>query len=116
MIDVQSFSSAQPSDAQARRDTPSAIHNHPLFSLGQTQQAPLVKTRAGPLTLAQKKRSVVPVGIIGAGVSGLYAALILQSLGIPCEILEATERVGGRVFTHRFSTQKYDYFVSHPSI
>ncbi|KAG8950361.1 hypothetical protein FRC04_007803 [Tulasnella sp. 424] len=80
------------------------------IEFGQTQQAPSAKTGAGPLTLAEKKRNAVPVGIIGAGVGGLYAALILQSLGIPCEILEASERVGGRVFTHRFSTQKYDYF------
>ncbi|TFY52279.1 hypothetical protein EVG20_g10620 [Dentipellis fragilis] len=47
--------------------------------------------------------------------------MILQDLGIDCEILEASERIGGRVYTHRFNGQagydaprntpaRYDYF------
>ena len=39
------------------------------------------------------------VGIIGGGFAGLYAGLILQSLGIDCELFEASERVGGRIDT-----------------
>ncbi len=39
------------------------------------------------------------VGIIGGGFAGLYSGLILQSLGIDCEIFEASERVGGRIDT-----------------
>lgn len=61
------------------------------------------------------------IGIIGAGVSGLYAAMILEDLGIPYEILEANERIGGRIYTHRFNgdagktapinhPSRYDYF------
>lgn len=44
------------------------------------------------------------IGIIGAGMAGLYAALILDSLGFSnYEILEANpDRVGGRVFTRYF--------------
>ncbi|KAG8920638.1 hypothetical protein FRC03_004674 [Tulasnella sp. 419] len=54
-----------------------------------------------------------PVGIIGAGVGGLYTALMLQSLGIPYQILEASSRVGGRLYTYPFPKgQSYDYFVS----
>ncbi|RWS19692.1 hypothetical protein B4U80_14961, partial [Leptotrombidium deliense] len=34
------------------------------------------------------------VGIVGAGISGLYTALLLQELGIDYEILEASERIG----------------------
>jgi hypothetical protein len=33
-----------------------------------------------------------------AGASGLYAALILQDLGIPYRIIEAQGKVGGRLF------------------
>jgi hypothetical protein len=54
-----------------------------------------------------------PVGILGAGVSGLYSALILQSLNVSYEIIEASDRTGGRLFTHKFAGGGfYDYFVS----
>lgn len=36
-----------------------------------------------------------PVCIIGAGVAGLYTALILESLKIPYKLLEMSDRVGG---------------------
>ena len=63
------------------------------------------------------------VGIIGAGAAGLYSAILLESLGIDCEILEANNRPGGRIYTHYFDEptwQKsrpgepayYDYVVS----
>ena len=54
-----------------------------------------------------------PVGILGAGVGGLYTALILQSLNVSYEIIEASNRTGGRLFTHKFPDGGfYDYFVS----
>ncbi|WP_046758895.1 flavin monoamine oxidase family protein [Kordia jejudonensis] len=46
------------------------------------------------------------VGIIGGGFAGMYAGLILQSLGIEFEIFEASDRVGGRIDTW-YSTE-YD--------
>ena len=52
------------------------------------------------------------VGILGAGIGGLYAALILDSLDIEYDILEASNRAGGRVFTYQFpGGGKYDYYV-----
>lgn len=48
------------------------------------------------------------VGIIGAGMTGLYTAMILKSLGIKYEILEASKRPGGRVYTHYFDEEKRD--------
>ncbi|EIW84344.1 hypothetical protein CONPUDRAFT_120127 [Coniophora puteana RWD-64-598 SS2] len=51
------------------------------------------------------------VGILGAGIGGLYSALILDSLDIKYEILEASERTGGRLSTFRFKGGgEYDYF------
>lgn len=50
----------------------------------------------------------IKVGIIGAGISGLYSALLLESLGIEYEILEAQDRVGGRLFTHYFDKEEWD--------
>ncbi|KAJ5372303.1 Amine oxidase [Penicillium concentricum] len=54
------------------------------------------------------------VCIIGAGIAGLYLALILQDLEIPnlsWDILEANrDRIGGRIYTHRFSEAHNDYY------
>ncbi|KAG1898907.1 uncharacterized protein F5891DRAFT_1190404 [Suillus fuscotomentosus] len=50
------------------------------------------------------------VGILGAGVGGLYTALILDSLDIKYEILEASDRTGGRLHTYDFPNGgEYDY-------
>ena len=43
------------------------------------------------------------LGIVGAGVAGLYLAMMCDFVGIDYEILEASDRVGGRVYTHHFS-------------
>jgi hypothetical protein len=74
---------------------------------------------------SQTYPSKVPlkVGIIGAGVAGLYSAILLESLGIDYEILEANTRIGGRIYTHRFDEAAwlkskpgepdyYNYYVS----
>jgi len=39
------------------------------------------------------------VVVLGGGISGLYAALQLQERGYSVRVLEATNRVGGRMFT-----------------
>ncbi|MEP7197410.1 MAG: FAD-dependent oxidoreductase [Saprospiraceae bacterium] len=51
------------------------------------------------LTLKSKKpKSVI---VIGAGFSGLAAAYKLSKMGIKVTVLEARNRVGGRVFSHQ---------------
>ncbi len=65
----------------------------------------LVATCAGtafaPSVFSQRrKRSAV---IIGAGFAGLAAAFKLKSGGWNVTVLEARDRIGGRVFSHRFS-------------
>ena len=55
----------------------------------------------------------LPVCIIGAGVSGLYIAMMLDSLGIKYELTEGSGRTGGRLYTHNFpkNAGKYQYYV-----
>ena len=54
------------------------------------------------------------IAIIGAGVAGLRTAKLLQDMGIPFKIFEASDRPGGRVFTYEFaqsqSPGKHDYY------
>ena len=55
---------------------------------------------------------LVLIWFVGGGIGGLYAALLLQSQGIPYEILEASDHIGGRLYTHKFSNETHDYYVS----
>jgi phytoene dehydrogenase-like protein len=42
------------------------------------------------------------VGIVGGGVAGLYAALLLRKQGHKVTVLEASNRIGGRIYSHHF--------------
>jgi monoamine oxidase len=46
------------------------------------------------------------VGIVGAGLSGLYAGLLPSRESHQVTIYERTNRVGGRIFTHHFTSAK----------
>ncbi|KAI0320030.1 hypothetical protein OF83DRAFT_680713 [Amylostereum chailletii] len=50
------------------------------------------------------------IAIVGGGISGLYSALLLHREGHCVRIFEGTDRVGGRVYTHYFTTQDDQYF------
>ncbi|KLO16478.1 hypothetical protein SCHPADRAFT_995057 [Schizopora paradoxa] len=50
------------------------------------------------------------IGIIGAGAAGLYVAMILESLDLKFEILEASGRIGGRLLTHKLGSGKNEYY------
>ncbi|MEK6230623.1 MAG: FAD-dependent oxidoreductase [Luteolibacter sp.] len=53
------------------------------------------------ITTEDSESQELPVLIIGAGLSGLACALHLHRAGIPVQILEASDGVGGRVRTDR---------------
>ncbi|MEM6802751.1 MAG: NAD(P)/FAD-dependent oxidoreductase [Bacteroidota bacterium] len=58
-----------------------------------------------------KKSMDADVIIVGAGLSGLNAALILESYGYKALIVEATDRIGGRVHT-----AKEELVPGHPEL
>ncbi len=62
-----------------------------LFGLGATATATLLPFRVNALG--------VRVGILGGGSAGLAAALTLKRSGIPFRLIEASNRLGGRVRT-----------------
>lgn len=55
----------------------------------------------GPLVLQLKEHKKVRVAIVGAGISGLRAASVLERHGVEVQVLEGRDRVGGRIHTTR---------------
>jgi monoamine oxidase len=64
------------------------------FLIGSASSALLLAS--GGLRSAPKRADVT---IIGGGLAGLYAAMLLADNGATCVVLEAADRPGGRVFT-----------------
>ncbi|KAJ8517742.1 hypothetical protein ONZ45_g5116 [Pleurotus djamor] len=81
-----------------------------LASSAPTTESHVHASLPPSLVAADAEDPDLTVGILGAGVGGLYSALILESLDIKYEIIEASKRVGGRLYTHHFSEEKYDYY------
>jgi hypothetical protein len=51
--------------------------------------------------------------IVGAGITGLYIALILDTLeikNVSVDFFEASDRIGGRCFTYEFSKRPHEYY------
>ncbi|KAF5638864.1 amino-acid oxidase [Fusarium sp. NRRL 25303] len=89
-------------------------------SIGSIREKTKESTGPGYIPEEQGK---ISVGIVGAGVAGLFAALLFdwpngheelkgKGLKISYEILEAAgaERLGGRLYTHHFSDEEHDYY------
>ena len=63
--------------------------------------AGLVALSAAPFKLGSADAAALPrVAIVGAGISGLSAALRLQDSGVGSTVYEANTRVGGRMFSN----------------
>ncbi|KZP31471.1 hypothetical protein FIBSPDRAFT_945004 [Athelia psychrophila] len=93
------------------------IESHRLRTLirpGGAQHDPIREHGKEPQPKAdsdiKRTEDALPVAIIGAGVGGLYTAMILESLNIPFKIIEASDRTGGRLLTHKFSEADAQYY------
>lgn len=64
-----------------------------------------IKSNGGIASLAE--RTGARVGIVGAGVAGLSAAYELARLGVLPVVYEASERIGGRIYSYRFPGDKH---------
>ncbi|KAH7356359.1 hypothetical protein BKA66DRAFT_595865 [Pyrenochaeta sp. MPI-SDFR-AT-0127] len=64
----------------------------PPPSTFRSDTANLVQAKAGP--------DLGKVCIVGAGAAGIYMAWMLTYLGIEYDLFEASDRIGGRVFTY----------------
>ena len=56
----------------------------------------------------QIAKHVAPVAIVGAGLAGVYAAWLLTQAGVDFELLEAQERLGGRILTESVGADSPD--------
>ena len=63
--------------------------------------ATVALTRCTPVARLPSPLKVEPVLIVGAGIAGLTAAYRLEQAGVPVRIIEAQNRVGGRMLSLR---------------
>jgi len=59
-------------------------------------------------TAAWPANTTHDVVVVGAGSAGLYAAKTLSEAGYDVLIIEATDRIGGRVYSHTLGTTRID--------
>jgi monoamine oxidase len=83
-----------------------ALHHdqHRLISRRRLLQSTLMVTGALTAVAVHNQATIAtpprePVLIVGAGIAGLTAGYYLQQAGIPIRIVEASNRVGGRIRT-----------------
>lgn len=95
---------------QLKQATSYTLHSSPARDHSKTT----TRSSSHASAPAQKLYADIRVGVVGAGAAGLYTAMILDHLGIEYELIEASNRAGGRVHTHHFakdSNNKSGYFV-----
>ncbi len=70
-----------------------------LWRLAQSTLGLSILGRASQVLATAAEKPAKSILVLGAGLSGLYSALLLEAQGFEVTIWEARKRVGGRVFT-----------------
>ena len=66
-----------------------------------------IETGLKEIADADRGRKRMSIVVLGAGIAGLVTARELQKLGHHVEILEGSQRIGGRIYTHYFGDGQY---------
>ncbi|UXI03707.1 flavin monoamine oxidase family protein [Photobacterium sp. TY1-4] len=89
---------------QFRQALHQCYQNH-MYRQQQTLASPVACTPQ-----SNQSNDALSVGIVGGGMAGMYASMLLAKLGIHSQIFEASgERIGGRVYTHYFNNEPHQY-------
>lgn len=58
-------------------------------------------TTARPAAASGKKDTTARIAVVGGGMAGMAAALAFADAGVACTVYEASDRVGGRMYSER---------------
>jgi monoamine oxidase len=78
-----------------------AIGRREFVGISSTLAAGLMLGACSLPRAAGRRRLDAPVLVVGAGIAGLTAAHRLRQAGVPVRLIEAQERVGGRMYSLR---------------
>ena len=70
-----------------------------LALLGAAVSGAAISGSALPRPLYAGGERPIDVIVVGAGLSGLYTAMLLEEMGLNVQVIEGRQRVGGRVYT-----------------
>jgi len=111
IISICFFYSCESENDKASKSVRKAYADWIITNHGQEYTKELERLQNREIHTALKsqiteKATAPVVGIIGGGVAGLYAGLMLQSIGVEFELFEKSTRVGGRLKT--WYSEDYD--------